>query len=153
MQFPAIRSRLDTSIQSHIFPAIAMPGTFIRKNKEDLNPDQETFYIHKIEDFVLRKFKNESIQADLTFGERVVLWMYKICQSTDKNWFTFVHLSLLIGIGLYLVGGAFLFMLIEGEQLGLITKSASPSVLGCLSVFSQRVGLVLISAWIKHDRP
>lgn len=116
MQFPAIRSRLDTSIQSHIFPGISAPGTFIRKNKEELNPEQETFYFHKIDDFVLRKFKDKSIRTELSFGERIVMWMHKICQSIDKNWFFIVHLSLLLGLGLYLVGGAFLFMIIEGME-------------------------------------
>ena len=116
MQFPAIRSRLDTSIQSHIFPGISAPGTFIRKNKEELTPEQETFYFHKIDDFVLRKFKDKSIRAELSFGERIVMWMHKICQSTDKNWFLIVHFSLLLGLGLYLVGGAFLFMIIEGME-------------------------------------
>ena len=119
MQLPIIRSRRDTSIQSHIFPGILLPGTFVRKHKEEINPDQETFYFHKIEDFLLKKFKNKSIRAELSFGERIVLWIYKICQSTDKNWFFFVHLGLLVGFGLFLVGGAFLFMIVEGKRLGL----------------------------------
>jgi len=117
MQFPAIRSRFDNSIQSHIYPGISGPGTFIRKNKEELNPEQETFYFHKIDDFVLRKFKDKSIRGELSFGERIVMWMYKICQSTDNNWFFIVHLSLLLGLGLYLAGGAFLFMIIEGREI------------------------------------
>lgn len=52
-------------------------------------------------------------KAGLGFGEKSAFWLYNKLKLWSKKWFTHFFLSLVLI--LYTIGGAFIFMAIEGE--------------------------------------
>lgn len=60
-----------------------------------------------------KDFTFNTAKSGMSFGEKILFWMYNKISSLSKQWFT--HIFLFFMILLYSVGGAFLFVAIEGE--------------------------------------
>lgn len=75
-------------------------------------------YPTKAGDFMFKQFNGfkdftlNTAKSGMSFGEKILFWMYNKVSSLSKRWFTHIFLGLVII--LYSVGGAFLFVAIEG---------------------------------------
>lgn len=63
----------------------------------------------------LRDFTMSTAKSGLGIGEKCSFWLYNKVSTWSKKWFT--HMFLTIVILFYTVGGALLFVYIEGKQL------------------------------------
>lgn len=80
------------------------------------NPILQQLYAQRAGDFVCKQFEglNRFTKGGLSIGEKSVVWLYAKFRAWSRNWFT--HCFLFIIMGLYTVGGAFLFEHIEGKK-------------------------------------
>lgn len=75
-------------------------------------------YPTKAGEFMFKQFNGfkdftlNTAKSGMSFGEKILFWMYNKIGTLSKQWFT--HIFLFIVILLYSVGGAFLFVAIEG---------------------------------------
>lgn len=85
------------------------------------NPQEFPFHMYptKAGDFMFKQFSGfkdftfNTAKSGMSFGEKILFWMYNKVSSLSKQWFT--HIFLFLVILLYSVGGAFLFVAIEGK--------------------------------------
>lgn len=59
-----------------------------------------------------KDFTFNTAKSGMSFGEKIAFWLYNKVSFLSKRWFT--HIFLFLMILLYSVGGAFLFVAIEG---------------------------------------
>jgi hypothetical protein len=80
------------------------------------NPFMQQLYSQKAGDFVCKQFEglNRFTKGGLSVGEKSVVWLYAKFRAWSRNWFT--HCFLFIIMGLYTVGGAFVFEHYEGKE-------------------------------------
>lgn len=84
-----------------------------------MNPHYHNPFNNKAGDFMFKQFHGfkdftfNTAKSGMSFGEKILFWMYNKISSLSKQWFT--HIFLFIVILLYSVGGAFLFVAIEGK--------------------------------------
>lgn len=84
------------------------------------NPNYLPFnmYPAKAGEFMFKQFSGfkdftlNASKSGMNFGEKIAFWMYNRISSLSKQWFTHIFLSIVIA--LYTVGGAFLFVAVEG---------------------------------------
>lgn len=78
------------------------------------NPFMQQLYAQKAGDFVCKQFEglNRFTKGGLSVGEKSVVWLYAKFRKWSKNWFT--HCFLFIVMLLYSIGGALVFMTLEG---------------------------------------
>lgn len=75
-------------------------------------------YPAKAGEFMFKQFNGfkdftfNTAKSGMSFGEKILFWMYNRISSLSRQWFT--HIFLFIVILLYSVGGAWLFVAIEG---------------------------------------
>jgi hypothetical protein len=79
------------------------------------NPFMQQLYAQKAGDFVCKQFEglNRFTKGGLSVGEKSVVWLYAKFRKWSKKWFT--HCFLFIVMVLYSIGGALMFMAIEGN--------------------------------------
>lgn len=109
--------RPDTgSIQQQHSPFIMTAGTSVPSQGQPgwPNPFLQQLYAQKAGDFVCRQFDglNRFTKSGLSVGEKSVVWLYAKFRSWSRKWFT--HCFLFIVYLLYSIGGALVFMALEG---------------------------------------
>lgn len=84
------------------------------------NQHQFPFHMYptKAGEFVFKQFSGfkdftlNTANSGLSCGQKILFWVYNKVSTLSKQWFT--HIFLFLVILLYSVGGAFLFVAIEG---------------------------------------
>ncbi|XP_076759692.1 uncharacterized protein LOC143428577 [Xylocopa sonorina] len=72
-------------------------------------------YSNKASEFVFSQFKGikDWTKSGLSVGEKSAFWLYEKVSSWSKRWFT--HIFLFVIVLLYSIGGAMIFVTIEGS--------------------------------------
>lgn len=80
------------------------------------HPMLQQLYAQRAGDFVCKQFEGlqSFTKGGLSVGEKSVVWLYAKFRSWSRNWLT--HFFLFFVMGLYTVGGAYVFQKIEGEK-------------------------------------
>lgn len=80
------------------------------------HPFMQQLYAQKAGDFVCKQFEglNRFTKGGLSVGEKSVVWLYAKFRKWSRKWFT--HCFLFIVMLLYSIGGALMFMAIEGMR-------------------------------------
>lgn len=115
-QTPMMLNPQTPNIQANPMYTASIPMTPGSLN----NPNYVPFNLYptKAGEFMFKQFSGfkdftfNTAKSGMSFGEKIAFWMYNRISSLSKQWFT--HIFLMIMIGLYSVGGAFLFVTIEG---------------------------------------
>lgn len=81
-------------------------------------------YPQKASEFMFKQFEGfkdftmNTAKSGLSFGEKYSFWMFNKFSKWSRNWFT--HLFLTFVVLLYSLGGAFIFIHIEGKYFAFI---------------------------------
>ncbi|CAK9795685.1 hypothetical protein ANTPLA_LOCUS472 [Anthophora plagiata] len=73
-------------------------------------------YANRASEFVFTQFKGikDLTKSGLSVGEKCAFWLYEKVSSWSKRWFT--HIFLFVIVLLYSIGGAMIFITIEGTN-------------------------------------
>ncbi|XP_076240501.1 uncharacterized protein LOC143183015 isoform X2 [Calliopsis andreniformis] len=76
----------------------------------------QMLYSNRASEFVFSQFKGikDLTKSGLSVGEKCALWLYEKVSSWSKRWFT--HIFLFVIVLLYSIGGAMIFVTIEGTN-------------------------------------
>lgn len=118
----------QNAYQDHINAIHPQPSPFIMSahtantggnsmNQPDWpHPMLQQLYAQRAGDFVCKQFEGlqSFTKGGLSVGEKSVVWLYAKFRSWSRNWLT--HFFLFFVMGLYTLGGAYVFQKIEGEK-------------------------------------
>ncbi|XP_076382626.1 uncharacterized protein LOC143260571 [Megalopta genalis] len=76
----------------------------------------QVIYANKASEFMFSQFKGikHLTKSGLSVGEKSAFWLYEKVSSWSKRWFT--HIFLFVVVLLYSIGGAMIFVTIEGTN-------------------------------------
>ncbi|XP_076229180.1 uncharacterized protein LOC143175193 [Nomia melanderi] len=76
----------------------------------------QVIYSNRASEFVFSQFKGikDLTKSGLSVGEKSAFWLYEKVSSWSKRWFT--HIFLFVVVLLYSIGGAMIFVTIEGTN-------------------------------------
>ncbi|XP_076546908.1 uncharacterized protein LOC143305795 isoform X1 [Osmia lignaria lignaria] len=76
----------------------------------------QMIYSNRASEFVFSQFKGikDWTKSGLSVGEKSAFWLYEKVSSWSKRWFT--HIFLFVVVLLYSIGGAMIFVTIEGTH-------------------------------------
>ncbi|XP_017753748.1 PREDICTED: uncharacterized protein LOC108546270 [Eufriesea mexicana] len=83
----------------------------------------QVIYSNKASEFVFSQFKGikDLTKSGLSVGEKSAFWLYEKVSSWSKRWFT--HIFLFVIVLLYSIGGAMIFVTIEGTNEDIVHSS------------------------------
>nr|XP_022918346.1 TWiK family of potassium channels protein 18 isoform X2 [Onthophagus taurus] len=100
-----------------------IPGSFTAYSTQGLSPNvaQNPYvYPRKYSEYMFNQFNGikdftiGTAKSGLGIGEKCSFWMYNKLSKLSRSWFTHIFLSIVIV--LYTVGGAFMFLTVEGTN-------------------------------------
>ncbi|XP_026668510.1 uncharacterized protein LOC108623938 isoform X1 [Ceratina calcarata] len=116
---PPPRPKIQIPLPGQFYPQPGMAYVSTPYGQTPMTPvsgQPQMLYSNKASEFVFSQFKGikDFTKSGLSVGEKSAFWLYEKVSSWSKRWFT--HIFLFVVVLLYSIGGAMIFVTIEGTH-------------------------------------